>query len=138
VESRNERRALPAGGDVAAPEIRHHREPRALGHARRVVELQRPAALGTMPQGLPVHAGGQHVGAAQLRGGQRLGDRVGIELGEHVGGRAGARQLVRPRRLQREQFVAQHGRKSEVGGAERLARLAARGRKIGDDGIDAV
>ena len=56
VERGHERRALPARSDVAAPEVGDHRHVGLLGDARRIVELQRPAFLGAMPDRLPVDA----------------------------------------------------------------------------------
>ena len=54
----HERRSLPARRDVARPEIggEERGHVRVLGHAGRVVELQRPALLGTMPHRLAVNA----------------------------------------------------------------------------------
>ncbi len=60
VERGHERRALPAGGDVAAAEIADDDHPRLLGNARGIVELNGDAEVGTVPQRLAVHAGRLH------------------------------------------------------------------------------
>ena len=110
MKSRNQRCALPACGDVATAEVRDHRDLRALGDPRGIVELQRPSPLRPMAQRLSMNTDGDHLVAIDLRIGERAPNRIGVELGEHVCSRAGARQLVRTGGLQRQQFVAQHRR----------------------------
>ena len=58
VESRYQGRALAAGRDVAAAEVGHDRDAGQFGKQCRVVELQRVAMLGHMPDRLPMTADG--------------------------------------------------------------------------------
>ena len=56
VESRHQRRALAAGGDVAAAEVGHDGDAGQFGKQCRVVELQRVAVLGRVADRLPMAA----------------------------------------------------------------------------------
>ena len=66
VKRRHQRRALAAGGNIAAAEIRDHADTGSLGEQRRVVDLKRIAyavvQAGLMAHGLPVCAYGRNIG----------------------------------------------------------------------------
>ena len=103
VKGRHQRRTLAAGGDVAAPEIGDDGQAGPLGDARRVVELQRPAFVGTVAQRLAVHARRDHVLRREAGRSECGLDRVRVRVGQRVGGAHRARKLIVAGALQREQ-----------------------------------
>ena len=111
--------------------------PGALGHARRIVELQRPVLVRPVPDGLPVHADGRELRRREPRrpaGGEH---RVRVAVGERDARARRALELVGAARLQRREFVAQRRREFDVRGAQRAADAGGR-REVRDDGVDAV
>ena len=126
VERRHQRRTLAAGGDVAAPEIGDDRDARLLGDARRIVELQRPALVGTVAQRLAVDACRDDVVRREAGTVERGVDRVGARVGQRIGGTRGARELVVTGALQRDQLGGEGRRERNVRcGQQRAGRPAA-------------
>ncbi len=121
VERRHEGRALPARGDVAAPEVGDHGHVGLLGDARRIVELQRPALLRSMPDRLPMDARSDDVVRRHAGGEADAAQRVRVQVGELVGRARRVHDLVVRRRLQREQLLPQLRRKGDVRRSERNA-----------------
>ena len=138
VKRGHQRRALPARGDVATPEVGDDRHAEALGDARRIVELERPAGVGTMAHGLPVDAGSHDVLRRNSGGLRRFRDRVRIKVGELDARLRGARELVVAARLQRQQRRRATRRATRRAPRRAFGTRRLLGREIGDDGIDAV
>ena len=110
VERRRERRALAAGGDVAAAEVGHHADAGQFREQRRVADLRGVAALGTVPDRLAVAADGAYGRRRRVRFGQHGGDRIGVALRQFVAGQRGALDFVRAAGIQRQQFALQRAR----------------------------
>ena len=138
VECRHQRRALPAGRDVAAPEIRHDGDVSMLGDPRRIVDLQRPALLRAVPHRLTMDAGRHQV--VRRHAGHRAGvpDRFRIEVGKCIGRTCCPRDFIRARGLQGHQFIAQGRGKGDVGRTQCADRIAGLRGKRRHHGIDAI
>ena len=135
VERRRKRRALAAGGDVAAAKVRHHGDGGELREQRGIADLQRIAPLGAVAQRLPVAARGAYLGGCLSGLAQELGDRGGVAARELVAQQRGALELVVAGEVERKQARAQRG-------VERLVRLgqdARHGRgEVGEHRVDPV
>jgi hypothetical protein len=113
---------VAAGRDVAHAEVGDHVDMRELGEQRRIVQLTRVAAFGTVPDRLAVHADRAHVVARQA-GRTLLSAAHRIARDERIRGDRLAVDLVVARLLQREQRVAQRLREAD----ERFGARPARG-----------
>ena len=138
VERRHQRRALPAGRHVAAPEIRDDGDIGAFRDARRIVDLQRPALLRPVAHGLAMDAGRHQIVRRHAGRGTCILDRHRVEIRERIGRARGARDLVPARNLQRQQFVAQCRGKRHVRRAQRDHECARSRREFRHHGIDAI
>ncbi len=107
VKRRHQRRALSAGGHVAAAEIRDNGDVSTLRDARGIVELQRPALLRTVTYRLAMDAGRHQVVRRHAARVACVGDRFRVEISKRVGRARRARDFVVAGRLQCQQFVAQ-------------------------------
>ncbi len=136
MEGRRERRALAAGGDVAAAEIRDHVDMREFGEQGRVVGLARVAALGAVPHGLAVYTDRVHVGGAQVGGALQLVAADRVARGQRIGGQRFALDLVAAGLLQREQCLAQRIGEAHEGFGQHGRRFA--GREAHGDAVAAV
>jgi hypothetical protein len=132
MEGRHERRALAAGGDVAAAEIGDHVDARQLRQQRGVVGLAREAEFGPVADGLAVYCDGAH-GAGRVC--QQGAHALGVARRQAVGCQRLAFQFVVAFRLQRHQLGAQRGREGGKGGAQRAN--AAPG-EVGEHAVHAV
>ena len=138
MKGRHERRALPAGGDVTAPEIGDDGHAGALGNAGRIVELQRPAFVGAVAQRLAMHTRRDHVRRGNSSLAECGNDRVRVGVGERIGDAHRARELVVAGALQREQLRGKIVREGNMHCRKKGAR-PSRGRpEVRDDGVDTV
>ena len=119
MKQRDQRRALPARGDVAAAEIRHHVDAGQLSQQGRIVQLQgvpgTVEALRPVTDCLPVRADGGHCAGplAGLR--QQHAHHTGIDPHQSVGGECRAMQFVVPARIECQQLGPKLGRKGLEG-----------------------
>ncbi len=138
MKGRHERRTLPAGGDVATPEVGDDRNARSLGDARRIVELQRPAFVGAVTQRLAMHARRDHILRRESRQFDCGLDSLRIRVGKRIGGARRAGKLIVAWPLQRRQFGGELGREGNVRCGQQQARPCLGRGKVGDDSVDAV
>jgi len=125
VKRRHQRRALAAGGHVAAAEVGDHGNAAALGEQRRRPQLHGIAQIGAVTHRLPMRADRGHVRSAQPAALQQFGHDVGVERGEPLRGNGAAVQFVGAGGVERQQFVAQ-GRRQGAGGVRHHLRAALR------------
>ena len=78
VKRRDQRRALAAGGDVAAAKIRDHADASEFGQQGRVADLQGIAGLGAVAYGLAVAAAGAYRRSRDPRFSQQRQDCLGV------------------------------------------------------------
>jgi hypothetical protein len=131
VEGGHQRRALPARGHVAAPEIGHDIDRRELGQARGVVQLDGEAEVRAVAHGLPVAADGGDRFTRDTARGERAFDRARVELRQLERDRARELERVRAGLAQREDAIAQRrgeGDRRECKGARAGAREIDQGR----------
>ena len=113
VKGRHQRRALAAGGHVAAAKVAHDGDPGQLGQQRAVVQLQRVASAvetaGLVAHGLAVGAdGGDGFGVEPVLL-QQLLHHLGVDTHKAIGCQRGTVQFVGAALVQRQQFRAQCG-----------------------------
>lgn len=136
MERRRERRAVAAGGHIAAAEIGDHVHLGQLGEQRRVVELPRITALGAMTHRLTVHADRVNLVARQPRGALQFMAAHRVARDERIRRERFPVDFVVTRLLQREQRVAQRLREADERFREHDRRLA--GLETHGDAVDAV
>ena len=129
VERGHQRRALSAGRDVAPPEVGDDRHAGALGHARRIVELDRPAEVGAVAHRLAVDAGGDDVGSGDAGARAGRGKRFRVEVGQREGGARRAGELVGPDACSASSSARSAVGQRQVGGAEHAAARPGAGAK---------
>ncbi len=105
VERGHQRRAFASSRDIAAPEIGDDRHPGPFGNAGGVVQLQRPAFVGTVAQRLTVDTRGNNVRRSKFGTAERRADCIGIGVGQRIGRARRAREFVAARALQGQQLV---------------------------------
>jgi hypothetical protein len=138
VKGGHQRRALPAGGDVATPEIGDDGHAGPLGNACRIVELQRPAFIGAVAQRLAVHTRCDHIRRGNSGPAECGNDRVRVRVSQCIGDTHRARELVVAGALQREQLRGKVARERNMHCRKKSARPSRGGPEVRDDGIDTV
>ena len=135
MEGGHERRAFAAGGDVAAAEVAHDVQARQFGHQGRIVELQRPALFGAVPDRLPVNAHGGHVLAADVGFVEQFVDAGHVELAQFDAGLAHAVDFIVAGQAERQElFLDRLGKLDVVMAGQTRSHTG----KINGNGIDAV
>ena len=135
VECGGERRALPAGRDVAVAEVAHDRKPDQLGEERAVHELHRVAEIRTVADRLAMAADRRHEGAIDARRREQLAHRGGVLAAQAVGEERAARELVRARRGECQRLGAD---RLGIGGEAARDEPAGRAREIDQRRVDPV
>ena len=137
MKSGNERSALAARGDVAGAKVAQNVDPRTLGQARRMIELQGKTLFRAVPHGLTVYGDGRDVPSGESEGSEKFQNRLGVFVGEPDGGFARAFDFVRKTGGgESEERLAKIGREGAVGASE--TRHASFGRKAHGERIGAV
>ncbi len=94
VEGRHERRALAAGREVAAAEVRHDVDLRQFGQSGGRIELDRVARRGAVPDRLAVSADREDVGRCTVGLLQDIGNAVRVDIDQALARRTGPLDLV--------------------------------------------
>lgn len=107
MEGRNQRRTLPAGGDIATAEIGDDRNAGEFCQQRRIADLHRIPLFGAMAYGLPMAPDGGNTAVVEAGFGKKLFDAFGIDTSQSIGGQMAAFDFMVSAGIQGEQFFLQ-------------------------------
>ena len=136
MEGGHQRRALAAGGQVAAAEVADGKNAAQFGQQRQIGELDAVAVLRGVAHGLAVAADGGDVLRFEPLRGEQLGDGLGVQAAEFLRQQAAAVDFVVAAVLQFEQALLE--RVGIIDGAVRQRALPAAAVHAHQHGIDAV
>ena len=129
---------LAAGGDVATAKVGHDGHVGVLRHARRIVDLQRPAFVRSVPHRLPVDAGGDDIVRGNVCSGAYATQCVHVEIGQHVRRARRAHDFVLRRRPAMPEVPGAVAVGKSICVAASSEQVADPGREIREHGIDPV